>query len=33
MSVKKVYDKQPYTFDFKKENLVLSENILNKYPK
>ena len=33
MSVKKVYDKQPDTFEFKKENLVLAENILNKYPK
>ncbi len=33
MSVKKVYDKQPDTFEFTKENLVLAENILNKYPK
>ena len=33
MSVKKVYDKQPDTFEFTKENLVLVENILNKYPK
>ena len=33
MSVKKVYDKQPDTFEFTKENLVLAENILIKYPK
>ena len=33
MSVKKVYDKQPDTFEFTKENLVLAENILNKYHK
>ena len=33
MSVIKVYDKQPDTFEFPKENLVLAENILNKYPK
>ena len=33
MSVKKVYDKQPDTFEFTKENLVLAENTLNKYPK
>ena len=33
MSVKKVYDKQPDTFKFTKENLVLAENILKKYPK
>ena len=33
MSLKKVYDKQPDTFEFTKKNLVLSENILNKYPK
>ena len=33
MSVKKVYDKQPDTFEFTEENLVLAENILNKYPK
>ena len=33
MSLKKVYDKQPDTFEFTKENLVLAENTLNKYPK
>ena len=33
MSVKKVYDKQPDTFEFTKENLVLAESILKKYPK
>ena len=33
MSVKKVYDKQPDTFEFTKENLVLAENIFYKYPK
>ncbi len=32
MSLKKVHDKQPETFEFTKENLELANNILKKYP-
>ena len=32
MSLKKVYDKQPETFEFTKENLELANDILKKYP-
>ncbi len=32
MSLKKVHDKQPETFEFTKENLELAHNILKKYP-
>jgi len=32
MSLKKVHDKQPKTFEFTKENLELASNILKKYP-
>ena len=32
MSLKKVYDKQPETFQFTKENLELANGILKKYP-
>ena len=33
MSLKKVHDKQPDTFEFTKENLELADKILKKYPK
>ena len=32
MSLKKVHDKQPETFEFTKENLELANSILKKYP-
>ena len=32
MSVKKVHDEQPETFEFNKENLQLANNLLKKYP-
>ena len=32
MSLKKVHDKQPETFEFTKENLELANGILKKYP-
>jgi len=32
MSLKKVHDKQPKTFEFTRENLELASNILKKYP-
>ena len=33
MSLKKVYDKQPESFEFTKDNLDLAKRILEKYPK
>ena len=33
MSLKKVHDEQPDTFEFTKENLELADKILKKYPK
>ena len=32
MSLKKIHDKQPENFEFTKENLVLADNIIKKYP-
>ena len=32
MSLKKVHDKQPENFEFTKENLVLADDIIKKYP-
>ena len=32
MSLKKVHDVQPETFEFTKTNLELANNILKKYP-
>ena len=33
MSIKKIFEKQPKSFQFSKENLVLAEKEINKYPK
>ena len=33
MSIKKIFEKQPQSFQFSKENLVLAEKEINKYPK
>ena len=33
MSLKKVHDKQPDSFEFSKDNLTKVEEILKKYPK
>ena len=32
MSVKKVHDQQPDSFEFSKENLEIANKILKKYP-
>ena len=32
MSIKKVHDEQPESFEFSKENLETANNILKKYP-
>jgi NADH:ubiquinone oxidoreductase 24 kD subunit len=32
MSIKKVHDVQPEKFEFSKENLLIINNILKKYP-
>ena len=32
MSIKKVHDQQPESFEFSKENLEVANNILKKYP-
>ena len=33
MSLKKIHDQQPETFEFSKANLETANNILKKYPK